>query len=421
MASKSLGSFPSGKRVLYDAESDKWKGIYVRVNAKKTDMTFYVTYQANGKAQMEKVGKASEGMTPKKARDLRSDILAEIRQGDHKTQKAKPSGNETIMDAWRRFERENLTSRVDYHKPKFENHVQPYFKATPLVRVDESAFAVMRKHFIENTTMAHGTIVQVFDTVKVLLKLAHSAGMLERLPDFRNLSIENHDNERERYLDPAKGEIAKFFELIRGHSKGEQLYALCRMSLVTGMRQGEILKLRGVWVDMTNLKVDLPGYYKSQRVTKNGKPRTVFFDPVQAEMLWRLGYRKDDKLVFATKSGKPIYKGNIKRVVDKAAMPFNAELRERREEAERDFEAGRISAEEMRGENEYYHKWAVVFHTLRHTFATVQVSNGVPLDIVGERLGHQSEKMYRRYAKFIPKSAQEYQEVLHSIISESGV
>jgi integrase len=421
MSSKNMNSFPSGKRVLWNEESEKWKGIYVRVNAKKSDMTFYISYMVDRKSQMEKVGKASEGMTAKKAKDLRSDILTEIRRGDHILQTGGPSGDETIMDVWKKFERENLSDRVNYHRPKFENHIQPYFKAKPLVTIDESVLAMMRKHFLEKTTLAAGTIVQIFDTLKALLKLGHSAGMMERVPEFKNLVIEDYDNERERYLNPDKGEVAKFFELVRKHSKGMTTYAMCRLSLVSGMRQGEILKLRGMWVDLENQRVELPGYYKDQRITKNGKPRTVFFDDTMRELLDKEGCRKNDKLVFTTRADKAIYKANVKRVVDKAAKSFNGAIREKLEEARELFKEERITAEELRGEEAHYRKHALVFHSLRHTFATIQVSKGVPLDIVGERLGHRSEKMYRRYAKFIPKSAQDYQEVLHEVISEAGV
>lgn len=421
MATKSLKSFPAGKRVPWEPDNPKWAGIYVRSNKKQADMSFIIMYEVNGKTKRETVGKASKGMTAKKARDIRDDRLTEVRSGSHKEQRQGPSGDETIFTCWQRFERENLSDRVEYHRRKFEHHIQPYFKAKPLAQIDESELAVMRKHFVEKTTLAYGTIVQIFDTLKALLKLGFSAGYMERLPDFRNLTIEDHDNERERYLDPEKGEVKQFMEGVKKHSKGMTSYAMCRLSLVSGMRQGEILKLRGQWVDLDNNKIELPGYYKSQRITKNGKPRTVFFDETMRELLDKEGCRKNDKLVFTTRAGKPIYKANLKRVVDKAAKPFNEALREKLEKARQLFKDERITAEELRGEEAHYRKHALVFHSLRHTFATIQVSNGVPLDMVGERLGHRSEKMYRRYAKFIPKSAQEFQEVLHEVLNEAEV
>ena len=58
------------------------------------------------------------------------------------------------------------------------------------------------------------------------------------------------------------------------------------------------------WVDLDGHKIELPGYYKDQRITKNGKPREVFFDDTMSEFLDKEGCRKNEKLVFTTRAGK---------------------------------------------------------------------------------------------------------------------
>ncbi|WP_084312934.1 tyrosine-type recombinase/integrase [Desulfobulbus elongatus] len=45
----------------------------------------------------------------------------------------------------------------------------------------------------------------------------------------------------------------------------------------------------------------------------------------------------------------------------------------------------------------------VVFHTLRHTFASWLVQSGVQLHIVGELLGHSTLEMTRRYSHLTPE------------------
>jgi integrase family protein len=46
----------------------------------------------------------------------------------------------------------------------------------------------------------------------------------------------------------------------------------------------------------------------------------------------------------------------------------------------------------------------VVFHTLRHTFASWLVQKGVPLHTVAELMGHRSIAMTQRYAHLSPES-----------------
>lgn len=44
----------------------------------------------------------------------------------------------------------------------------------------------------------------------------------------------------------------------------------------------------------------------------------------------------------------------------------------------------------------------VVFHTLRHTFASWLVQNGVSLEVISKLLGHSSLQMTMRYAHLDP-------------------
>ncbi len=45
---------------------------------------------------------------------------------------------------------------------------------------------------------------------------------------------------------------------------------------------------------------------------------------------------------------------------------------------------------------------AVRFHDMRHTYASIAVQNGVPLQTVSRMLGHQTIEMTMRYAHWCP-------------------
>ena len=61
------------------------------------------------------------------------------------------------------------------------------------------------------------------------------------------------------------------------------------------------------------------------------------------------------------------------------------------------------------------------FQDLRHTFASRLVQGGVPLNTVGELLGHGSMAMTLHYARLAPDNLREAVRVLTSIGSGSGV
>ena len=54
----------------------------------------------------------------------------------------------------------------------------------------------------------------------------------------------------------------------------------------------------------------------------------------------------------------------------------------------------------------------VVFHTLRHTFASWLVQKGVPLHTVAELMGHKSIAMTQRYAHLSPDSLRNAAKIL---------
>src|SRR5262249_18019638 len=49
----------------------------------------------------------------------------------------------------------------------------------------------------------------------------------------------------------------------------------------------------------------------------------------------------------------------------------------------------------------------ITLHTLRHSYASVAISHGVPLSVVGELLGHSSLRSTERYAHLYTNTIQE--------------
>jgi integrase len=49
-------------------------------------------------------------------------------------------------------------------------------------------------------------------------------------------------------------------------------------------------------------------------------------------------------------------------------------------------------------------RYKIVFHSLRHTFASWLAQDGVSLTIIAELMGHSTIRMTQRYAKLSPDS-----------------
>ena len=134
-------------------------------------------------------------------------------------------------------------------------------------------------------------------------------------------------------------------------------------ALHTGMRRGEILKLRSGDVDMRNRLLTV-------RESKSGDQRHIPLDDTLAETLGALPSRFQRGYVFPSprKSDAPYSDLNntFRRLVKRAQI-----------------------------EN-------VRFHDLRHTFASHLVMNGADLRVVQKLLGHSSLSMTERYSQLSP-------------------
>lgn len=173
------------------------------------------------------------------------------------------------------------------------------------------------------------------------------------------------NNERERYL--INDEEKRLLKAAEGYLYG-QMWEIVVVALYMGMRQGEILGLRGAHVDLENRKLTVV-----KENSKNKVPRTI---PILSEtVLEILKSRLDGKVVsisqprqnyvFATRSGKRISARNLQRDFRKACQ--KAEIT--------DF----------------------VFHDLRHTFGTWLAQNGVDIYTIARYMGHEDLESTKRY------------------------
>ncbi len=155
--------------------------------------------------------------------------------------------------------------------------------------------------------------------------------------------------------------------------RSRQLYEICLLSLSAGLRAGEIFNLKWQDIDFDNNLIYI-------RNPKNGEDRTAYIAN-EVEDILKTKHGSPDELIFKDKNGNRIKKVSKTyfRVVDD--MGLNNGITDSKNK--------------------------VVFHTLRHTFASYLAINGTPIFTIKELLGHKSLAMTERYSHLLPGVKQE--------------
>lgn len=173
-------------------------------------------------------------------------------------------------------------------------------------------------------------------------------------------------------------EIQRF---LRSAIEKSELHSLVYATAIyTGMREGEIAGLK--WSDINFDKRLITVRHSYEGPTESGRPRHVpILDPILIPLKeWRL--RNPLEWVFPNRYGlmlKPcsrIFQEDLRAILRAAGFP------------------DRITSKGTRG--------YIVFHDLRHTFASHWVMNGGDFYKLKEIMGHKDYAVTQRYSHFSP-------------------
>lgn len=174
------------------------------------------------------------------------------------------------------------------------------------------------------------------------------------------------DNRRMRFL--SHNEAKQLLDTLALRSPDSHDVAL--LSLFAGLRLGEIHSLQWSDIDFENSLITI-------RDPKNKKNRHSYMTPELSEML-KKRYQGQSKNthVFLTVNGDT--RGFLSKTFERTVreLGMNDSIEDSRQK--------------------------VVFHTLRHTFASWLVQKGTPLYTVAELMGHSTLDMTKRYAHLAP-------------------
>ena len=368
----------------------RYKEHPTRRHGPKLDRYWCLKYKLNGRDVSEAVGWWSRGVT----KPMCLDILATLRHNWRSGQ-----GPQTYNELGQAARSKEMAEAAAIEKQRkasitlnefFEKQVRPeielrYSQAdvglcstrirTWLAPLGERPLSGITTDALENLVvrpmiMAHlspGTIEAVLRLFSVVWHRAKKLGIIEGESPTATVRRPKQDNRRVRFLSPA--EARELLAALEKRSVGAHDLAL--LSLFTGLRAGECTAL--TWAD-----IDFDAGTIFVKDTKKTVNRHAY---ITAEVETMLRQRKlnapDSDMVFPGERGGEqscAYGKPFQQMVE--AIGFNNGVDDPRQK--------------------------VVFHTLRHTYASWLVQRGHPLYTVSQLMGHRNIAMTERYAHLAP-------------------
>ncbi len=367
----------------------RYQGVYYRlsqgekVHKGKPDKCFFIRYKKEGKRIMEKTGWGSEGYSAELAKGIRGERLRSIRHGEElPKEKAKVP---RFSEAWKTYtewaEGNKARGGIDDHY-LYEKHLKGRLGKKRLNEI--SSFDLERlKSELGKKELSPASVKHCLVLVREIFNKALQWGRYKGANPVKGVKLPTLSNRRERFL--SHEEADKLLTELKTVSPSVHDQAL--LSLHCGLRAGEIFNLRGQDLDFKNgiIRIMDP---------KNKASRTAYMTRAAKEILkTRLPENLND-LIFADRWHKETVKQPSKtfeRTVEK--LGFNKGVEDPRQR--------------------------VVFHTLRHTFASWLAIQRTPILTIKELLGHKSLTMTERYAHLIPDAKKDATLALEAAFNQS--
>ncbi|MFO7553816.1 MAG: site-specific integrase [Desulfobacterales bacterium] len=376
----------------------KFTGVYERkADAKlfkgKPDIAYDITYRHGGKKVWEKVGWLSEGYSPKLASDIRGDRIRAKRHGDELPQEKKKAITfKVLAEKYLKWSKANKTREGIDDQSRYENHLKRFDNQ----RLDAiTAFDLERlKSDMAKAKLSAKTASHCLGLIRAMFNKANAWNLYDGPNPVKKIKMPTVQNARDRFLSTEEANFL-LYELKRNRRfkddeyheiKNPRLHDMALISLHTGARASEIFNIKRLDVDLNNGLVTL-------RDTKNKETRYAPITAAVREILTKRMPTNPNAYIFTDSRGKKIKEvtNSFNRVVNE--IGFNDNVKDRRQR--------------------------VVFHTLRHTFASWLAIQGTPIYTISKLMGHKSISMSERYSHLSPDHKKEAINNLETVFNQA--
>ncbi len=364
------------KRVKVDGYPGIYYRIADRIGGNGEEKVYYVVYKNNGKVVEVKAGRQyKDAMTPARAARYRS-MLIEGREKtpqEQRQEKAQQASRWTIEKLWKEYSASKAQGPNPTDRCNWEKHLSSSFgKKEPgeLVKLDTDRVRINLLKTKSPQTVRH-VVALLVRIIKYGIRNGYvkPLGFEIVLPSVDNIKTEDlTPNQMQRLL-----EVLDSTHYITAAN-------MMKLALYTGMRRGEIFKLR--WQDLDFhrgfIHIVNPKGGKSQKIPMNESARDLF-KSIQ---------KNDGDYVFPARNGGP------RKDISKDARKIKVEA----------------------GLPDSFRS----FHGLRHVYATMLASSGkVDMFTLQKLMTHKSPQMTQRYAHFRDEAMQRAGSTVDDILSDA--
>ena len=363
----------------------KYPGVYyiesVAIGSNKPERIYYIMYRKGNKLIEEKAGRQfQDDMTPARASKIRAERIEgnqlsniERRAAEHAAKLAE-AGRWTVDRLWELYQAQKPNSKaIQSDKYRYDKYVKDMFgekEPYQIVQLDVDRIRIKLLKTLKPQTVKH---------ILALLKRIVNFGVKKQVCSGLGFKVEvpRVDNCKTEDLSPAQ--LSKLLEAIE-KSQDIQAAHIMKMALYTGMRRGELLKLKWNDIDFDRgfIQIIDPKSGINQKIPLNDPARDVLLSHP----------RSDSAYIFTRNDGKPFtsISRRVNPIKSTAKLPT-------------DFRP---------------------LHGLRHVYASMLASSGqVDMYTLQKLLTHKSPQMTQRYAHLRDETMKRASNLAGTIIQES--
>ena len=382
-----------------ERKATRFDGVYQRPSRTKKyegkpDVTYSIDYYDphSGKRVRKTIGNRSGGITAEYANSVRQTLISTAKKEAFEGIVPQQAKNmPTLGQAWLRYRSDWLEATG---KSRLYNDTRVYIKHIEPLEISSRSLNRITAADLDSFTMkkraegyAPQTVHGMLNLIRRIMNKALRWKMWRGPLPFVDFTMPEFDNERTRYF--SEDELQQVFARLREKSHRAWLMAL--IALQCGLRFGDIAKLERSDISFEDgtLFIRKPKNRRSRYVAMTRSVREALQEWLQS------GQENPNNLVFPNNAGKvrPYMDGIFREVVNELGLNDHVvETKDR-----------------------------LVFHSLRHTFASHLAKQGYSEMMLAKLLGHRSTVMTRRYAHLMPetqKAAAEEVEALFNMVHQ---